>query len=204
MAHPTRERFFPYLRKMLGDVPFSIDIDNSGVWPNCRRAWELGLEMKTDAPYHAVIQDDAVVCQRFYERAEGVLEQVGVHERIFRRKGMCDELAVNFYFGRRPKLLRIGAESMRKGYWMFYNVCWGVAICLRREWVREMVEFCDRLDMPQDDERITRYLRSKGRHTYFPVPSLVDHRPSSEVPSLVGDPGANRRAYAFIDKVRGR
>lgn len=204
MAHPTRGNYFPYLRERLGDVPFAIDRRSEGVWANCRKAWKLGLRMKTDAPYHCVIQDDALVCRDFYRRAESVLAQVKGQEREFKRKWMKDELVVNFYFGRRPALLRIGRQSMKRGYWLWHNVCWGVALCLRREWIAEMIDFCDRIEgVPQDDERITRYLRSKGRHTYFPVPCLVNHRTGQECPSLIGDPGLDRSAFAWVDDVRG-
>ncbi len=193
MAHPSRERYFDYLRYRLGNVPFAVDTESEGVWPNCRRVWALGLE-RFAAPYHCVIQDDAVVCKDFYERAETVIRDA---EREGRKAN--ERFAINFYFGRRRKLLEIGERSLKTGFWLWRNPCWGVALCLRREWIRPMLDYCERLDTPKDDERIASFLRSKGVRTYFPVPSLVDHRPATETPSLVGDPGDSRVAYKFID-----
>lgn len=183
MAHPSREEFFPYLRQMLGnDIPFAIDHDSKGVWPNCRNAWLLH---DPTAEWHVVIQDDAIVCEQFQRRAEEVIERSGGTH------------AINFYFGRRGNQTEQAARELERGFAMRVAPTWGVAICMPTAWIPEMIEYCDQLSHPADDYRIGRFLKHKGIMTYFPMPSLVDHRAGK---SLVGDPGDKRHAYAFIDR----
>lgn len=186
MAHPSREKFFQYLKEKLGDVPFSIDHQSEGVWKNAKKAWAM---FDPSAEYHVVIQDDAVVCDDFKSRAEAVIKVSG------------GDKAVSFYFGRRGNLTTYSQEGMKRGFIVRSRMTWGVAMCLRTEWIPEMLEYCERFDHPADDFRVSRFLAHKGIWTFHPMPSLIDHRTSEETASLVGDPGANRCAYAFIDKI---
>lgn len=183
MAHPSREKFFPDLKRLLGnEVPFAIDHKSAGVWPNCRQAWML---YDPTAEYHVVIQDDAIVCEGFMGRALKVIEQSG------------GDKAISFYFGRRGNQTEQAARDLKRGFSLRVAPTWGVAICLRTEWIQEMLEFAGKLSNPQDDYRIGAFLRHKKIMTYFPMPSLVDHRKHEK--SLVGDPGQGRCAYSFID-----
>ena len=72
MAHPSREKYFGYLKERLGDIPFAIDTESKGVWENCKRAWKLYDPM---ADFHLVVQDDAIVCDDFLEKANATLCQ---------------------------------------------------------------------------------------------------------------------------------
>ena len=192
MAHPSREKFFPYLKKKLGEsVPFSIDHNSEGVWPNAKKAWAMALDGE-QALYHVVIQDDAVVCDNFLERAEGV-----VRDAIRRCK--TSEIAISFYFGKRGNLTDESKKALERGFATRQSPTWGVAICLPVSHIAPMIEYGNRFNVPQDDYRIGMYLKKKGIRVYFPMPSLIDHRTSLETPSLVGDPGKFRCAYAFID-----
>jgi hypothetical protein len=188
MAHPKREAFFPYLKEKLGDVPFSIDHKSAGVWPNAKKAWSL---YNPEALFHVVIQDDAIVCEDFHNRAER--EIVKAFKNL---KGGLD-FAVSFYFGNRGTLKGIAQEGKEQGFAIMGRTPWAVAICLPTNVIPEMLQFCDSLPMPQDDVRIGKFLRSQGMKVYFPLPSLIDHRTGEE--SLVGDEGKFRKAFAFID-----
>lgn len=197
MAHPSREKFFPYLQEKLGynglfpeTIPFSIDEKSEGVWPNCKKAWMLH---DPEAAYHVVVQDDAIVCDKFRERAEQVIADA--HRR------MIGPFAISFYFGRRGNALEEGKSALERGYATRQSPTWGVAICLPTNHILPMLEYADGFDYPQDDARIARYLRKHNIRTYFPMPSLIDHRTAAETASLVGDPGENRCAYAFIDRI---
>lgn len=187
MAHPSREKFFPYLKEKLGDVPFSIDEKSEGVWPNARRAWSM---FDPDAAYHAVIQDDAVVCEKFLQRAEG--EIIKANEKISEYSP-----AISFYFGNRGTLKGIANEGLAEGFCIMPRTPWAVAICLPTAIIPEMLETAETYPMPQDDVRIGKFLLSKGIRVYFPLPSLVSHRTGED--SLVGDPGKGREAHFFID-----
>lgn len=190
MAHPSREKFFPYLREKLGDVPFSIDHDSEGVWPNCRKSW---LAHDPNAIFHVVIQDDAIICENFRERAEEAIYDA------FKRMKAGGEFALNFYFGRRGNLTEMSKAALEKGWTTRVRPTWGVAICLPVHHIMPMIEHADKSNHRADDYRIGMYLTEKGIRTYFPLPSLVDHRSGDETTSLVGDQGVNRVAYKFID-----
>lgn len=187
MAHPSREKFFPYLKESLGDVPFSIDHDSEGVWPNAKKAWSM---FDPGAAYHVVIQDDALVCEDFVKHAEEAI--------IKACEVVPDHLPpISFYFGNRGTLKGIARDGMKDGYCFMPRTPWAVAICLPTELIPEMLAFTENLAVPQDDVRIGQYIRSKGMKVYFPLPSLIDHRTGEE--SLVGDEGMNRKAFAFIN-----
>lgn len=181
MAHPSREKYFQYLKDNLGDVPFSID-GGWGVWENCKRAWRMH-DPKAD--YHVVIQDDAIICKDFKARAERL---VG-HQR--------KQYAYNFYFGNRQAFRELAKQGMKKGYIITRWTNWGVAICLPVWLIEEMIQFCDKLKSRHDDTRIGTFLKHKGIELFFPMPSLVNHRTHES--SLVGDPAMHRQAWHFID-----
>lgn len=191
MAHPSRERFFPYLKEKLGDdVPFSVDKNSEGVWSNSKKAWNL---YDREAVFHAVIQDDAIVCENFRERAEEAVTNA------IRKFG--GDVAGSFYFGNRGTLREVAKAGLERGYCTMGRTPWAVAIFLPTYLIPEMIEFCDQMAEPQDDVRIGKFIKSKGMRVYFPMPSLIDHRSALEgVDSLVGDSGQGRKAFKFIDE----
>ena len=182
MAHPSREKFFPYLREKLGDIPFSIDETGIGVWESRKRAT---LMFDPTADYHLVLQDDAIICENFKELAEKTIGNNGKY-------------VYNFYYGRRRNRVKEAKHGEKKGYVISDKVTWGVAICFPTKLIPEMIKYCDKLTAPQDDHRIGLFVRHKGIKVYFPIPSLIEHRAEEE--SLVGNafsPG--RKAAYFID-----
>lgn len=195
MAHRSREKFFPYLREKLGDIPFSIDEfkgqpGHIGVWENRKRAMLMG---DMDSDFILTVQDDAIVCKNFRERAEKLLTS--------------KEWAYSFYFGNRIVHRGLAKEGMKKGFIISRWTNWGLALCLPTGIIRETIQFCDGLTSRCDDTRIGTFLKHKGIKVYFPMPSLIDHRTGEAsmvghrtgMESLVGDPGANRKAAYFID-----
>src|SRR3989344_1340879 len=189
MAHPSREKYFPYLKERLGDVPFSVDRERIGAWPNCRRAWLL---YDPEALFHVVIQDDAIVCDNFQARAEKVINEAS-------RVMGSNHFAISFYHGNKKAFADEARAALKRGYRIHSRPGWGVAICLPTKVIQDLVRECDTFDELQDDERISRFLLNHKMGVYFPMPSLIDHRANDETPSLVGDPGENRCAFAFID-----
>lgn len=191
MAHPSREKYFPYLKARLGDAPFSVDRENKGLWANCRRAWLLH---NPEALFHTVIQDDAIVCDDFQVRAEKAINDAS-------RVMGSNPFAISFYYGNRKDFADEARLGLKQGYVVRERPGWGVAICMPTAVIPDLVRECDTFDEPQDDERISRFLHNHKMDIYFPMPSLIDHRTSDETPSLVGDPGENRCAFAFIDSL---
>lgn len=161
MAHPSRAEFFSYLMEKLG-IPlsqFSIDTKNN-LLENCKSAWRLH-DPGTD--YHVVIQDDAIICDNFVERATE-----------FIKSHPAD--GYNFFLKEaNPALVRDGVytDVVTRG---------GVAICLPVKHIAPMLEEFDRQFSRHDDDRISIYAKKNRMKILFPVPSFVDHR--CDLPSL--------------------
>lgn len=191
MAHPSRENFIPYLKEKLGNVPVSMDTRSRGLIWNCLNAWKM---FDQTADYHLVVQDDAIICDNFMERAIKTIEDFN--------KGYIPSPLVcfNFYYGTRVAFRAEAAEGLKCGYIIKDRPCWGVAICMPTKIIPEFIKYYETLHDKQDDTRISRFLQSKKIPVCFPMPSLIDHR--AELESLVGNafsPG--RKAYKFIDNV---
>jgi hypothetical protein len=194
MAHPSREKHFEYLREKLGNVPFLIDEESKGTAFNSERSWRAYNKY---CDYHVVIQDDAIICKDFISKAEDLIERVNTEKIKIPEVANSKYIAFNFYYGLRKSFEEEAKIAIKRGYIVKKNVHWGVAICLPTAIIDEMLDFFNKQTAPQDDERITRFLRSKNIPVYFPIPSLIDHR--HEEKSLVGDLGTKRKAYKFID-----
>jgi len=186
MAHPSREKYFGYLKEKLSNPKFSIDVDSKGLLWNCVNSWKMH---DLDSDYHVVIQDDAIVCDDFKNRAEKIIEEV------IKKHG---KIAFNFYYGTRGAMKEEAFAGLKKGYIIKKSPHWGLAICLPTSTIKDMVSFFEKQNVKQDDFRIAKYLNEIGMLVYFPMPSLIDHRP--EVLSMVENaPNAGRRAYKFIE-----
>lgn len=186
MAHESRAEFFPYLKEKLGDVPFFVDTKELklGTWGNARRAW---LAYDPSADYHVVIQDDAIICEGFKEKAERFI-------REYQWKGVH---AFNFFYGNRIGKNSERWEGINTGRIIKLRNAWGVAVCMETALIPEMVAECDKMEkIPQDDVRISRFLFSRRRKVVYPIPSLIDHRAGD---SLVGDTDKNRIAFWYIE-----
>lgn len=185
MAHESRVEWFPYLREKLGDVPFSIDKkgkENIGIIKNCMRAWSM---YDPTADFHTVIQDDALICDGFKEKA---VETVN-----------AGFVAYSFYFSNAPALRKVAEQGMRDGYIVRDRLHWGVAVCLSTALIPNMLEYIEKLSLPQDDARIESFLLNLSAPIYCPMPSLIDHRLESE--SLVGNKARGRQAMFYIDRM---
>lgn len=181
MAHPSRSEFFEYLRERLGDVPFAID-DGCGLIQNCRRAWTM---YDPTADYHVVIQDDAIICNDFYNRAVAVLEK-------------ANGLPVSFIHISPVSYKKFKADREKNGAIMHLGLSGGVALCLPTKLIPEMLAHYDNNKTPMDDHRVGMYTISKGLNWYFPIPSLVDHRVGN--PSVVHKRTVAVWANEYIDR----
>lgn len=190
-AHIAREKFFPYFKEKLGDVPFSVDDGTLGVWGNRKKALELAGESK----YHLVIQDDALLCEDFLAKANEFIYQM---DDLF-----PDEIhAFQFYHGHQPQFIResemvVGRE---RGFVKRRNLFWGVAIATPTNRIDDMIAYGNTYPSRQDDTKIKGWLRTRKIPIIWPVPCLVDHRQTHETQSLV--PGNNRNRFSpyFIDR----
>lgn len=181
MAHPSRERNIIYLSQRL--PAFGLVFDRGdGIWDTCKRAWE---SRPGDAAFHLVLQDDALVCDRFEERATAALTR---------------DMAHSFYFGWRRNYEQNAQMWKAMGEAVLPTLHWGLAVCLPERLIDPMLAHGDASDLPDthDDTRIKDFLRYRGERVRYPFPSLIDHRP--EVSLVTGEYNPVRRALRFIDK----
>ena len=190
MAHPSRENMFSGLRGKLGDVPFSIDTKNNLV-DNCKAAWLLHDH---EADFHVVIQDDAIICNNFKQRAEAFISKIEAERQETNQPVYC----YNFFVKKNYPDEQM-AQFHQKGYYVEQRNRGGVAICLPVNQIQSMLDYYDTLTVRHDDERISQWIVKNKFRMCFPIPSLVDHD-DHNVPSLAGNGiGLNRQAYKFID-----
>jgi hypothetical protein len=176
MAHPARAAFFPYLQEKL-QLPlsqFSIDLKNN-LLENSKASWMLH---DPEATHHCVIQDDAIVCDNFREKA---IAFITTQEEKRINEGRPVQ-GYNFFLkqdpNRSPLWIKDGVytDNVTRG---------GVAICLPVDRIKPMLQEFDRQRSRHDDDRISEYVKRNGMKILFPVPSLIGHR--CEVPSIANN-----------------
>lgn len=183
MAHPSREKYFGYLKEKLGDVHIQVD-DGCGLLENCLRSWEW---FDKSADYHLVVQDDAIICESFHKRLDNLL-----NNGIF---------MYSLYHANRPTFKdEVEIAMAGPGYIIKNSVHSGLAIALPTKLIPGMISHFETLDDPADDVRIGIWAKKIGLKNFIPIPSLVDHRAD---PSLHGNNPVNKytKAYKFIDNI---
>lgn len=189
MAHPSRRRFVDLL--FLG-----LDKEASVIWDRCNDRWETGrrslLEHDPAADYHMVIQDDAVPCRDLVAGATEAAAVAGEHP-------------LGLYIGRvrphRETVTPAVEAAIKNGdrWFRHEGPWWGVAIVIPVAHIEEIVKWGDdRPDVKNYDRRISRWYGEQRIECWYTIPSLVDHRPVNENPSLIKGRIGNRQAHHFI------
>lgn len=182
MAHEKRAQHIPYLKEKLGDVPVFMDkagVENIGLWENAKRCW---LSFDPEADYHLVVQDDSIVTDNFYEKLDKILDNGPKYAYclFFRYKSYKTHKEMN----------QIAMQRRGNGFFTYPRLQWANAIVLPTKIIKECIEYADQQKKYKniDDLRISEYLNSISMLTYYPLPSLVNHR---EEESLIGN-GSNK------------
>lgn len=191
MASEERQKYFPYLREKLGDVPFSIDgtrktFKNIGVWENCKRAWKM---RNPRAKYHLVIQDDAIICDNLIERIEDLI-----------KKTPRDYAYQLFFVGELATRVEEKTKSEREGFIIRTNLDSGVAIMLPTHMIDHIMAMAERNNTNIDDANIGYALNRIGMKIVYPVPCFIDHRSCKETPTLISRVETERVSKYFIDE----
>lgn len=185
MAHRRRAQFVPELRRSLGGAEVVWDKINNR-WDTGRRAMEA---FDPEADWHLVVQDDAVVCRDLVAGLGQALPRV------------TPGAPVCLYIGNvRPFGAEIAALVKRVGDGVSWirmpQLNWGVAIAVPTATIPEMLAWTKHRRENNYDMRLGKYYELQLRQqTWYPWPSLVDHRDS---PSLVPGRGQRRHAHRFI------
>lgn len=187
MAHPDRRRFVGSLARQLPEAEVIWDREGDR-WETGRRAL---LAFDQAATHHLVIQDDAVLCRDLVAGMARAAEVAAEHP-------------VSLYTGAvRPHQAVVGPaveQARREGRpWIsMEGPFWGVGLLIPAVHIPELVAYCDGKSIANYDLRIWKFYKSLGRRCWYTAPSLVDHRPVAENPSLVPGRDGNRRALWFI------
>lgn len=185
MAHPKRKEWAEELSKFIG-CQIAWDTDNN-VWNTRKKA--LLLAEKSD--FHLVIQDDAILCKNFKEKAIDFIE-----------KNNIKDMAIQFYYGNRIKEKKeIIEKAIKDGLMIRNHLSWGVAIATPTQWINDIIRFGNSYYAWQDDVKIKHFLISKRYKTIYPIPCLVDHRRQSVNPTLTPSIDRDRYSNYFIDNI---
>lgn len=190
MAHPRRQSFVDQQLPQLPGAELVLDRHDDR-WETGRRAL---LAFDPAADYHCVVQDDAILCSDFLAGVERASKAAVDHP-------------VGLYLGQaRPhhavvipavkRATEAGAPWIEMG-----GPWWGVAIALPTAQIPDLVRWGDRMAViPNYDRRIATYYSKKLKiPCWYTVPSLVDHRPVAENPSMIAGRTGDRRAHCFLD-----
>ena len=134
-----------------------------------------------------MVQDDVILGHDFLARLDALLRD--------------QRLIYGLFFRRRRKNVKMNAAAQRglkQGGFAWPTLYWGLAIAVPTQRVAEMIVACDAMTdiaSTYDDPRISRWAAKRHIPTWYPLPSLVDHR---EGPSIAGNgDGPDRVAWRF-------
>lgn len=190
MGHPSRQKFIDALTRRLPDAEVVLDRENDR-WETGRRA--LLTHVDTGSDHALIVQDDAILCRNFVRSCEVVAEAAGTERPValYTGKVRPHQFTVTPAV-RHARLSGIPWLEMA-GPW------WGVAIILPTAHIPAIVEWGDEnASIRNYDRRISAWYERQGVMCWYTVPSLVDHRPVAENPSLIAGRDGNRRAHWFV------
>lgn len=187
MAHPRRQAWAKALARQLEDAPIvwaTRPWATRGDWSPIWRTRRAALALAGEAPFHCIVQDDALLAPGFLERVRALVEH-------------GDYLYGLFYRHKRSyqSLIDVARRAEARGYFVSgAGPILGVGLVIPAGWTRDLMEFGDAdPGRDGDDDRIRRWMRARGHDVLYPIPSLVDHR---EGRSTIGN-ADGRRAWRF-------
>lgn len=188
MAHPNRRAFVDELAEQLPEAEVVWDRDNDR-WSTGSRAL---LAFDPSATWQLVVQDDAIPCRDLVKGAAKAAQAAG-------------ERPIALYTGRvRPHQHTVTPavkRAIREGVpWLaFDGPWWGVGIIVPTAHIADLVAWGNaHRKIANYDRRIEAFYKELGIECWYTVPSLVDHRPVTENPSLIPKRTGNRQAHCFI------
>ena len=189
MAHPKRKAQAEALALQLKTYPFmdvtiSYDTPDAGShqseWDNGSRALRAGIGR---GDWHAVIQDDAILCPDFYTNLVNAIDNVPTKTLISLYTGTSRPLG---------KRVKAAVDKAYHATWLqYWLLLWGVGIVLPSSHIEPMLEFISDRDEPYDT-RIGIFYQRNRLPIYYTMPSLVDHDDvlGTLIPGHGTEPGA--------------
>ena len=194
MAYHKREHRIPGIRRLIGDAKVSLDDGSWGLFENSKRTW---LSYEKTASFHMLIQDDAIVCENFYDKLSLALSKKGeektnfVYSLYFRLKRESKPVFIDF-----NKKAKVG---LKKGGFDDTSLRYGLAYIAPTRIINDMITFAETLSElgAADDTRYSRYFQANKMEVNYILPSLVDQA-ADEVSTQNGSLNVNRGATWFI------
>ena len=188
MAVKERAHFVDQLLERLGA--------GTVVWDRERDRCDTGLRAMQahgpDATHHLVIQDDALVCDDLLAGIERLVQHT-------------DDHPVSLYVGKvKPHPQHVherfnAARHAGSALLKMRGPLWGVGIVYPVHHIAELSGWYVTHEHPNYDIRVSRwYMSRKGLDCLYTIPSLVNHRPVTENPSMVEGRTSNRQAHWFL------
>lgn len=184
----------PLLARLAGFDDVQVATDPGGPKPSSWRTHRLCLEsVPDDATHLLAIQDDAIPCDGFAEKALAAIEQHPARIVVFFVPGF-GHLTRRMQLARRQKLAFVDLLGGS-----FVPV---VCLAYPADVAREIPGFADARRMPvgrADDAVVGTYARAHRQFPVATVPSLVEH--DDTVPSAMGmktRPGQRHRVAALF------
>ena len=166
MAHESRGQYAMDLMYKLTEQKVRprmvMDGRGLGVWENAKMAWSIPPR---EGDYRVVIQDDAILCDNFIQKAEAFIQHHAGH-------------VISFYYGDNPQ----AHKEIKPDY---FDTILNHAVCLAipTAEIPGMIQYCDfQPECTGDDMKIRRWLITNSRTCRYSNPSLVQHR---DIPSIV-------------------
>ncbi len=182
MAHPIRE---PFVKELIKGLLWSV------VWDEKQDRIDTGLRSlqayDSNASHHMVIQDDAIPCGDLMEALEDI---VTLHPG----------LPLSLYVGGRDAVLQSFKMAKAHGASLLLGrfAMRGVASVWPTEMLPDLIQSYTASTHPNYDGRLTEWLNKVGQPVMYTVPSLVDHRPADESPSLISGRTGSRSAVLSL------
>lgn len=192
--HPARAALIPHLVYLLGDCEVLEDPDPTNPKPSPWRTYRRCLELTpAHATHRLIVQDDAIPCEGFREKAEAAIAEHPDALIAFFVPGSTA--------GGRNRMIRAARQGERwtaLGYGGFIPV---VATSWPVELIAPFLEWVDakRIVHAADDGLVGRWARRAHPPIMATVPSLVEHPDTVE--SLIGKKaagGANKARVAAV------
>jgi hypothetical protein len=157
------------------------DDEHEGPWWTARRFW-----VQLEEEYGVLLQDDIELGAAFKKNVEGVVE-----------KGKIETMASCMWISSNIQK----AYNEGKRYLVNLVEIWGQCNIARKDFIEDVVEWSDRVFVPEfdsDDMRYRGYMWEYGLTCIHTVPSLVQHK---TIPSLRGNiVGKSRQSRVVADR----
>lgn len=200
MAHPQRSEWVDEVVSQTG-YPIAWAVgpptpDPEKRWAVGRAAWELAAQQGKD--WSVVVQDDAVLCDNFLVLIDSLTAAVGDRGLVCAYTGVPK---IKNGVVQQSSLQMIQKATHRFNVTPMRSLNWGVVLAMPTHLVADMLVWCDEREGDPYDYRIGCYVRDVlGKQTWYPHPSLVNHRGAESLIGRVDD--RERVAYRFEPGLR--